>query len=116
MVDIEKTKKVFGIIWLVILIFLWVSYPYFPGNIFFWMWLAINWSIFGGVIGAIFFMGESKRNELIIGTIWVVILVLLWIFYPFLPGDTLTWMWTAIIWSIIGAVMFIGLFILKRIK
>ena len=64
--DFEKIKKVLGIIWLVILVFLWVAYPYFPGDIFFWMWLAIIWSIIGGVVGTIFFMSESKKNEKII--------------------------------------------------
>ncbi len=114
--DLEKTKKIFGIIWLVILVILWISYPYFPGDIFFWMWLAIIWSIIGGVVGSIFFMSESKRNEKIIGTIWAVILVILWIFYPFFPGTTLVWMWTAIIWSIIGGILAISLFIIKRKK
>jgi len=114
--DIEKTKKIFGIIWVIILVFLWVSYPYYPGDIFFWMWLAIIWSVIGGVIGTIFFMSESKKNEKLIGAIWAVILVVLWIFYPFFPGDTIAWMLTAIIWSIIGLVMAIGLFILKRKK
>ncbi len=116
LVDIEKVKKIFGIIWLVILVILFIAYPYFPGDIFFWMWLAIIWAIIGGVIGTIFFMTESKRNEKIIGIIWAVILVLLWLFYPFFPGNTLAWMWTAIIWSIIGFIIAISLFIFKRIK
>ena len=85
MVNLDKTKKLFGIIWLVVLVFLWVSYPYYPGDIFFWMWLAIIWTIIGGVIGTIFFMSESKKNEKLIGTIWAVILVILWVFYPLLP-------------------------------
>ena len=116
MEGIEKIKKIFGIIWVVILVVLWTSYPFFPGDIFFWMWLAIIWSIIGGVIGTIFFMSESKKNEKIIGAIWVVILVVLWMFYPFFPGNILGWMWTAIIWSIIGGIMAISLFILKRKK
>jgi len=114
--DIEKTKKIFGIIWLVILVFLWVSYPFFPGDIFFWMWLAIIWSMIGGVLHLIFFMSESEKNEKIIGTIWAVILVILWIFYPFFPGEIFIWMWIAIIWSIIGGVMGISLFLIKRKK
>ncbi|MFX1366463.1 MAG: hypothetical protein ACFFCE_19600 [Promethearchaeota archaeon] len=117
MVDIEKVKKIFGTIWLIILIFLWVTYPFYPGDIFFWMWLAIIWSIIGGVIGTIFFMMESKKNEKLIAVIWAIILVLLWIFYPYFPGDNvLVWMWTAIIWSIIGGIIAISLFIIKRIK
>jgi len=116
MVDIEKTKKIFGIIWIPILVILWISYPFFPGDIFFWMWLAIIWSIIGGVIGTIFFMTESNKNEKLIGTIWAIVLVILWIFYPFFPGNILAWLWTAIIWSIIGGVMAISLFIIKRLK
>jgi len=88
----------------------------FPGEIFFWMWLAIIWSIIGGVMGTILFMSESKKNEKLIGTIWAVILVFLWIFYPFFPGDIIIWMWTAIIWSIIGCIMAIALYIIKRKK
>jgi len=114
--DIEKTKKIFGIMGVVILVVLWTSYPFFPGDIFFWMWLAIIWSIIGGVVGTIVFMSESKKNEKIIGTIWAVILVVLWMFYPFFLGDILVWMWTAIIWSIIGCIMAISLFILRRKK
>ena len=117
MVELEKAKTIFAIIWIPILVILWIAYPFFPGDIFFWMWLAIIWSIIGGVIGTIFFMTESKKNEKLIGTIWAVILVLLWIFYPYLPGDNvLVWMWTAIIWSIIGCILAISLFIIKRIK
>ena len=115
MAYIEKIKKTFGTIWVVILVFLWITYPFYPGDIFFWMWLAIIWSIIGGVLGTIFFMIESSKNEQIIGTIWAIILVILWIFYPFFPGNILGWLWTAIIWSIIGGIMALGLFILKKI-
>jgi hypothetical protein len=61
-------------------------------------------------------MIESKKNEKIIAIVWAIILVLLWIFYPFFPGNILGWLWTAIIWSIIGGILALGLFILKRIK
>ena len=116
MVDIQKFKKIFGIVWLIVLIFLWVTYPYYPGDIFFWMWLAIIWSIIGGVIGIIFFMSESKRNEKIITVIWAIILVLLWLFYPFFPGGIIVWLWIAIIWSIIGCILALGVYILKKNK
>ncbi|MFX1375109.1 MAG: hypothetical protein ACFFA0_04800 [Promethearchaeota archaeon] len=116
MTDIEKIKKTIGTIWVIILVFLWITYPFYPGDIFFWMWLAIIWSIIGGVLGSIFFMMESSKNEQIIGTIWAVILIILWIFYPFFPGNIFFWMWLAIIWSIIGGIMALGLFILKRIS
>ncbi|MFX0030357.1 MAG: hypothetical protein ACFE8B_14185 [Candidatus Hermodarchaeota archaeon] len=114
--DFEKTKNIIGTVWVIILVFLWITYPFYPGDIFFWMWLAIIWSIIGGVMGTIFFMIESERNEKIIGTIWAVILVILWIFYPFFPGNILAWLWTAIIWSIIGLILAISLFIIKRVK
>ena len=114
--DNGKLEKIFKLIWVPILVFLWVAFPFFPGDIFFWMWLAIIWSIIGGVIGTIFFMIESKRNEKIIATIWAVILVILWILYPFFPGTTLVWLWTAIIWSIIGGILAISLFLIKRIR
>ncbi len=114
--DIEKTKNIIKTIWVVILVFLWITYPFYPGDIFFWMWLAIIWSIIGGVMGTIFFMSESEKKEKMIGTIWTVILVILWIFYPFFPGDILIWMWIAIIWSIIGGIMALGLLIFKRKK
>ncbi|MFX1573427.1 MAG: hypothetical protein ACFFB0_11810 [Promethearchaeota archaeon] len=116
MVDLQKANKIFGIIWVVILVFLWISFPFYPGDIFFWMWLAIIWTIIGGVIGTIFFMSESKKNVKIIGIIWAVILVLLWIFFPFFPGKILVWLWVAIIWSIIGCILAIALLIIKRIK
>jgi hypothetical protein len=116
MADVEKIKNIIGIVWVIILVFLWIAYPYFPGDIFFWMWLAIIWSIIGAVLGTIFFMSESERNEKIVGGIWAAILVFLWIFYPFFPGDIFVWMWIAIIWSIIGGVLALGVFILKRKK
>jgi len=116
MADIEKAKKIIGIIWLIILVILWITYPYYPGDLFFWMWLAIIWTIIGAVLSTIFSISESKKNEKIVGIIWAVILVLLWIFYPFFPGRTIAWLWTAIIWSIIGCVIAIGVFILRKIK
>lgn len=114
--DIEKTKNIIGTIWVIILVFLWIGYPFFPGDIFFWMRVAIIWSILGAVLGTIFFMVKSEENEKIVGTIWAVILVILWIFYPFFPGNIFIWMWVAIGWSIIGGIMAIGLFLLKRVK
>ena len=116
MVDIKKIDKIFGIVWLIGLVFLWVTYPYYPGDIFFWMWLAITWSIVGGVIGTIFFMSESKKNIKIISVIWAIILVLLWLFYPFFPGEIIVWQWVAIVWSIIGGILAIGVYVLDKIK
>ncbi|MFW9949537.1 MAG: hypothetical protein ACFFKA_05375 [Candidatus Thorarchaeota archaeon] len=116
MANVQKIKKAFLIVWVIVLVILWVSYPYYPGDIFFWMWLAIIWSIGGGVISTIFFMSDSKKNEKLISVIWVIILVILWLFYPFFPGDILVWYWVAIIWSIIGGILALGVYILKRNK
>lgn len=87
--DIEKTKKIFGIVWVIGFVFLWITFPFYPGDILFWMWLAIIWTISGGVIQIIFFMGESKKNEKIIIIIWIVILVILWTLYPLFLGNVL---------------------------
>ncbi len=109
-------KKILEIAWIIILIFLWVCFPFFPGDILFWMWLAIIWSAIGGVVGTIFFMSESKKNEKLIGIIWAVILVILWMFYPLFPGNTFVWMLLAIIWSAIGGILALGVFIVRRNK
>jgi hypothetical protein len=112
MVDKSTIQKIISSIWVIILVILWVLYPFLPGDIFFWMWIAMNWSILGCIIGAMLFT-ENKKYEIIIGVIWVVLLVLLWIFYPIFGGDTQVWMWTVITWSIIGNILYIGLFLLK---
>ena len=52
----EKIEKIIGIIWVIILVFLWITYPFFPGDIFFWVWIAIIWSIAGGIMGLIFYL------------------------------------------------------------
>ena len=113
MID-PKVKKTIGVFWLIICIILWVSYPFLPGDIFFWMWVAIGWTILGGVMSTIFFMAESKKNEKIIGIIWVIVMIVLWIFFPFLPGETMGWYLFALIWSIVGGIMALVLFILKK--
>ena len=58
----EKIEKIIGIIWVIILVFLWVSFPFLPGDIFFWMWVAIIWSIAGGILGLIFYLIKRTKN------------------------------------------------------
>ena len=58
----EKIEKIIGIIWVIILVFLWISYPFLPGDIFFWMWLAIIWSIAGGIMGLIFYLIKRTKK------------------------------------------------------
>ena len=52
----EKIEKIIGTIWVIILVFLWITYPFLPGDIFFWMWIAIIWSIAGGIMGLMFYL------------------------------------------------------------
>ena len=58
----EKIEKIIGIIWVIILVFLWISYPFLPGDIFFWMWLAIIWSIAGGIMGLISYLIKRTKK------------------------------------------------------
>lgn len=58
----EKIEKLLGIIWVIILVFLWISFPFLPGNIFFWMWIAISWSIAGGIMGLIFYIIKRTKK------------------------------------------------------
>jgi len=60
--DIEKTKNIIKTIWVVILVFLWISYPFYPGDIFFWMWLAIIWSIIGGIMAIGLLLNKNVKN------------------------------------------------------
>ncbi|MFX1398593.1 MAG: hypothetical protein ACFFAS_16315 [Promethearchaeota archaeon] len=43
------------------------------------MWLAIIWSIAGGVLHLIFYMSEREKKQKIVGTIWAITLVILWV-------------------------------------
>ena len=58
----EKIEKIIGIIWVIVLVFLWVSFPFLPGDILFWMWVAICWSIAGGIMGLIFYLIKRTKN------------------------------------------------------
>ena len=58
----EKIEKIIGIIWVIILVILWISFPFLPGNIFFWMWVAISWSIAGGIMGLIFYIIKRTKK------------------------------------------------------
>ncbi len=80
-------KTIISVTWLVVLIALWVTFQWLPGDIFMWMWIAIGWSFSGGTVGAIYFAAKSKRNLLIVSSIWIAILIVLWIdwFLRFLP-------------------------------
>jgi len=58
----EKIEKIIGIIWVIILVFLWISFPFLPGDILFWMWVAISWSIAGGIMGLIFYIIKRTKK------------------------------------------------------
>ena len=57
-----KIEKIVGTIWVIILVFLWISFPFLPGDIFFWMWVAIIWSIAGGIMGLIFYIIKRTKK------------------------------------------------------
>ncbi len=59
-VDREQAEKVILIIWLIGLIFLWVTYPFLPGEFWFWFYLAIGWSIAGGILALILILTRPK--------------------------------------------------------
>ena len=59
---LDKIEKIIGIIWVIILEFLCVSFPFIPGDIFFWMWVAISWSIAGGIMGLIFYLIKRTKK------------------------------------------------------
>ena len=56
----ENIEKAFMIVWVIGLVFLWVSYPFMPGEFWFWFYLAIAWSIAGGVIALILYLTREK--------------------------------------------------------
>ena len=58
----EKIEKIIGTIWVIILVFLWISYPFLPGDIFFWMWVAVIWSIAGGIMGLVFYLIRKSKK------------------------------------------------------
>ncbi len=111
-------KSVISVIWLVILIFLWATYSWLPGNIFVWMWIAIGWSFLGGLVGSMFFGARALRNLFIVLFIWVAFLVVLWVdwFIPFLPGLDLHWYWITIVYTASFGVLLLGTFILKLVN
>jgi len=59
---LEKIEKLIGTIWVIILVFLWVTFAFLPGDIFFWMWVAIIWSIAGGLMCLIFYLIKRTKK------------------------------------------------------
>ena len=49
-------------------------------------------------------MAENKKTQNIIFIIWLVIMIVLWVIYSWLPGNIFVWMWIAIGWSALGGV------------
>jgi hypothetical protein len=76
MVEIKNIKALFAILWLIILIALWIMFPFMPGDILFWMWLAIGWSILGLFVFSIYVMIKAIKYVILVGFLWVVIFVL----------------------------------------
>ena len=119
MADSKKTFNIIAIIWLIILIALWVTYQWLPGDIFTWMMIAICWSALGGVFGRILFAAKDKRNLLIVCIVWILVLVFLWLNYvlDFIPGaDPVQWYWITIAGTIAVGVIAIGILVMKVMK
>ncbi len=117
--DSKKTLNIISIVWLVIMIVLWVTYSWLPGNIFVWMWIAIGWSALGGVFGSIFFAAKDKRNLLIVCIVWIVVLAFLWLNYilDFIPGaDFEQWQLITISATIAVGVIAVGILVMKLMK
>ena len=56
----KTIENIFMAIWVIGLIFLWVSYPFMPGEFLFWFYLAIGWSIAGGIVALILYLTREK--------------------------------------------------------
>jgi len=77
MVEIKNIRFLFAVLWLIILIGLWIIFPFMPGNTLAWMWLAISWSILGLFVISIYLMTKGIKYVILIGFLWLVVLVLL---------------------------------------
>ena len=112
-------NTIISVTWAVILIILWTTFQWLPGNIFVWMWIAIGWSALGGVFGSIYYAAKSKRNLIIVCIIGIAILVFFWMNYilNFIPGaDFEQWHWVTISFTIAVGIILVGILIMKLLK
>ncbi|MHA1452715.1 MAG: hypothetical protein ACTSRD_07640 [Promethearchaeota archaeon] len=115
MVELKNIKAFFAIMWLIILIALWIMFPFMPGNILLWMWLAIAWSILGLFVFSIYVMIKAIKYVILVGFIWVLVLVLciidaavthlIYYIYPVIFA-----------WIVIGVLLIITIFLLKKVN
>ncbi|TFG21275.1 MAG: hypothetical protein EU530_00575 [Promethearchaeota archaeon] len=113
MVELKNIKALFAILWLIILITLWVMFPFMPGDILFWMWLAIGWSILGLFVFAIYVMIKAIKYVILVGFVWLVVFVLFIIdgivthlIYYIVP--------ISVAWIIIGILLVVSIILLRK--
>ena len=76
MVELKNIKFLFAVLWLIICIALWIMFPFMPGNILLWMWLAIGWTILGLFVFSIYLMIKAIKYVILVGFLWLVVFVL----------------------------------------
>ena len=115
LVNLKNVKAFFAITWLIILIALWVMFPFMPGDILFWMWLAIAWSLLGAIVFSIYVMIKALKYVILVGFVWTVVLVLLIIdgsVTHLISGLT----WIILGWIGIGVILILSLILMKKIN
>jgi len=79
----KKTKEIVGGIWLVVMVLLWVVYGLTGANIVL-LGFALGVTLAGPVLESI--MMSKKKIETIIGGIWLITIVLLWVYSVIFGG------------------------------
>jgi hypothetical protein len=113
MVEMKNIKALFVVTWLIILIALWVMFPFMPGNTLFWMWLAICWSLLGAIVFAIYVMIKAIKYVILVGLVWTLILTM-FIVDGFVTHLIFDLMWFIIAWIGIGVILIICIVLLKK--
>ena len=113
MVELKNIKFLFAVLWLIICIALWIMFPFMPGNILLWMWLAIGWTILGLFVFSIYLMIKAIKYVILVAFLWLVVLVLLIIDASV---SHLLYNISLIIfaWIIVGVVLLITIYLLRK--
>jgi len=96
-----KTKQIIGGIWLVVMVLLWVAYGLTGANIIL-LGVALGFTLAGPVLESI--MKSKKKIGTIIGGIWLITIVLLWVYSSIFGGIIF---YSALILTIAGPALFI---------
>lgn len=114
MVEMKNVKAFFAIMWLLILIALWIMFPFMPGNILFWMWLAISWSVLGAIVFSIYLMIKAIKYVILVGFVWTLILALLIVDGAVTHLISSNLEWIILPWIGIGVILIISIILLKK--